>query len=66
MPTATNINIQPAVLAGKAATVSGKKITIHDEDGLSRTILVNALTTIARSDVTTSLSELSVGCSISA
>ncbi len=65
-PSTTSINIQPAVPAGRVTAVYDNKITIHDEEGLSRTIVVNALTASAKSDVATSLSELSVGSSISA
>lgn len=65
-PTAANINIQPAVLAGKVTALSDNKITIENEERVSRRIVVNALTTFARSDVATSLSELSIGSLISA
>ena len=65
-PTAANINIQPAVLFGRVTALSGNKITIENEEPMSRRIVVNALTTFARSDVATSRSELSIGSLISA
>jgi hypothetical protein len=65
-PTVAKINIQPAELTGKVTAVSDHKITIDNQEGVGRTIVVNALTTYARSDVTVSLSELSIGSWISA
>ncbi len=64
-PTAANINIQLAVLVGKVTAVNDNKITIDNREGVSRKIVVNALTTFAKSDVATSLSELSVGSAVS-
>jgi hypothetical protein len=65
-PTAAKINIEQAELAGKVTAVNDHKITIDNPKGVSRTIVVNALTTYARSEVTASLSELSIGSWISA
>ncbi len=65
-PTAANINIQPAVLAGKVTAVCDNKITIENEEGASQTIVVNELTTFASSEVATHPSALSVGSLISA
>ena len=65
-PTAANINIQEAVLTGKVMTVDDNKITIDNRKGVSGMIVVNALTTFAKSGVATSFSELNIGSVIRA
>jgi len=59
--TAAHINIQLAVLVGRVIIVNDNKIIIDNQEGVSRTIVVNALTTFEKLDAATSLSELSVG-----
>jgi hypothetical protein len=58
---ATAIDIVPANIAGKVTAVSGDTITITGPDGKTGTIEVTSSTTFAKSGVTATLSDVTVG-----